>query len=104
MNVQPLTFENVPQAITELLQKVQKIETLVEARNNEAPQLIESEPYIYGINGLAEFLKVSLPTAQKIKNSGKVPFSQMERTIIFKKVEVLEALSNNKRKKGGANA
>jgi len=59
----------------------------------------DPEPFIYGITGLAKFLKVSLPTAQKIKNSGRIPFSQAERTIIFRKVEVLEALSNKKNRR-----
>lgn len=71
----------------------------IEVEPNEQP---EPEPYIYGITGLAQFLKVSIPTAQKIKNSGRIPYSQAERTIIFKKVDVLAALSNTK-KKGARN-
>ncbi len=63
----------------------------------EQPKELDPEPHIYGIKGLAKFLSVSFPTAQKIKNSGKIPFSQVERTIIFSKAEVLEAL----KKKGG---
>jgi hypothetical protein len=57
----------------------------------------DPEPYIYGITGLAKFLKVSLPTAQKIK--GKVPFSQSMRTIIFEKEKVLSSLANYNHKK-----
>lgn len=64
----------------------------------------DPEPLIYGIKGLAEFLKVSIPTAQKIKSSGRVPYSQAERTIIFRKDEVLNALSNKSKKIGGRHA
>ncbi|MDD3875845.1 MAG: DUF3853 family protein [Bacteroidales bacterium] len=60
----------------------------------------EPEPLIYGINGLAQYLKVSVPTAQKIKNSGKVPYSQAQRTIIFRKTDVLEALAYKKGRAG----
>jgi hypothetical protein len=60
---------------------------------------IDPEPYIYGINGLAIFLQVSTVTAQKIKNSGKIPFSQAERTIIFNKADVLEALKPKTKKR-----
>lgn len=56
----------------------------------------EKDDYIYGIYGLADLLKCSRPTAQKIKNSGKIPYYQSGRTIIFIKNEVLAALSNQK--------
>lgn len=92
MHTEKLSFNNLPEAVSELLAKMQKIENLIVATP------AEPEPFIYGIKGLAEFLKVSTPTAQKIKNSGRIPFSQAERTIIFRKTEVLEALSNKKKK------
>lgn len=92
-----LSFDNLPDAISEILSRVQKIENLIEATPAEVIPT-DPEPFIYGIKGLGLFLKCSTPTAQKIKNSGKIPFSQAERTIIFRKAEVLEALSNKKRR------
>ena len=50
--------------------------------------------------GLAKFMNVSTVTAQSIKNSGKIPYSQIQRTIIFEKSKIIEALSINKRKGG----
>jgi len=97
MEKQNLTYDNLPGAISEILARVTNIETLIEATPLETTSA-DPEPFIYGINGLAKFLKVSIPTAQKIKNSGKIPYSQAERTIIFRKAEVLEALSNKKKK------
>jgi len=100
MQTENLTYEKMPNAISEILVKVQKIETLIAATPTNTPSA-DPEPFIYGITGLAKFLKVSLPTAQKIKNSGRIPYSQAERTIIFRKADILEALSN-KNKKGYA--
>jgi len=40
---------------------------------------------------LAEFLGCSVPTAQKIKNSGKIPFHQVGRIVLFDKGEILNA-------------
>lgn len=97
MSTEKLSFENLPEAVSELLAKMQKIETLIGTTPPE-PAPADPEPYVYGIKGLAEFLQVSTPTAQKIKNSGKIPYSQAERTIIFRKADVLEALSNKKKK------
>lgn len=53
---------------------------------------------VYGVMGLAELLNCSRPTAQKIKNSGKIPFAQVGRIIIFDAEKVLAALEvKNKR-------
>jgi hypothetical protein len=93
-----ISFENLPEAVSELLAKVQNIENLIGATPTETSPA-DPEPFIYGIKGLAKFLQVSTPTAQKIKNSGKIPFSQAERTIIFRKADVLEALSNTKKRR-----
>jgi excisionase family DNA binding protein len=45
-----------------------------------------------GIHALANFLKVSHTTAQKIKNSGKIPYTQIGRKVLFDGNKVLEAL------------
>jgi hypothetical protein len=52
------------------------------------PPLLE-EP-IRGIRGLAKFLGVSNVTAQKLKNSGKIPYVQFNRVIFFDPSEVLK--------------
>lgn len=95
-----VTHNNLPEATKEILATLQKIETVLadlEAKQEQTTSSTDPEPYIYGIKGLAAFLKVSTPTAQKIKNSGRVPFSQAERTIVFRKSDVLRALlSKNK--------
>jgi len=98
MQTEKLSFENLPEAVSELLAKMQKIENFIDATPTETSPA-DPEPLIYGIKGLATFLRVSTPTAQKIKNSGRIPFSQAERTIIFRKADVLEALSNTKKRR-----
>jgi hypothetical protein len=50
---------------------------------------------IKGIHALAKFLQVSAVTAQTIKNSGKIPYSQFNRTIVFDGDEVLAAMKVN---------
>lgn len=72
-------------------------ETLFEVTPQQPIPAPDPEPLIFGIKGLSEFLHVSMPTAQRIKNSGRVRYSQAERTIIFNKAEVLEALTPKKR-------
>ena len=52
---------------------------------------------IRGISGLAQFLGVSIPTAQKMKNQHKIPFRQQGRILIFIEDEVLDAMKRMKR-------
>lgn len=65
-------------------------------------QIRSVEP-IRGIHGLANFLGVSAVTAQKLKNSGKIPFAQFERVVLFDPDKVMQSLEVNlkfaKRKK-----
>jgi hypothetical protein len=75
-------------------------EILLELRKS---QLLQDSPKklepIRGIHGLAEFLGVSPVTAQKLKNSGKIPFAQFERIVLFDPQKVMDALETNKKVK-----
>ena len=65
----------------------------VEAMKQARPE-VEEKPrkLVYGIAGLASVLGCSVPTAQKIKNRGDVPFMQKGRKIVFDVEAVLEAI------------
>ena len=52
--------------------------------------------FTYGVNGLAKLLGCTLPTAQKIKNSGVISYSQVNRTIVFETEKILSELANKK--------
>ncbi len=54
--------------------------------------------YLYSINALADFLNCSPVTAQKLKNSGKIRFSQFGRKCVFKTDEILEDISKLNKK------
>lgn len=81
------------------------VEEFLVILNQHFPQstnAVQAEPttekrYIYSIKGLAEFLNCSVPTAQKIKNSGKIPFMQTGRKCVFDGTAVLNSLSNQKK-------
>ncbi len=56
---------------------------------------------IHSIKGLAEYLDCSTVTAQTIKNSGRIPYMQVGRKVMFDTFEISKALEHQKRK-GGA--
>ena len=45
-----------------------------------------------GIKELSEFLEVNRNTASALKHSGKIPFTEFGRKIVFNSTEVLAAL------------
>lgn len=53
----------------------------------------ESEMYIYGVTGLAEFLGVCRTTACRIKKANIFPYYGYGRTTIFKIEEVLAGMA-----------
>jgi excisionase family DNA binding protein len=58
----------------------------------DPPHKTEEQPYLYSIKELAEFLGCSVVTAQKLKNTKRIPYFQTGRKLIFEKSKILEAL------------
>ena len=52
--------------------------------------------FLYSIRELAEFLNCSLSTAQKLKNSGKIRYSQFGRKCVFNSEHIIEDLKKEK--------
>lgn len=50
------------------------------------------EKYVYGIAGLARLIGCSEPTAHRIKASGKIPYTQIGRKIMFESEAVMAAI------------
>ena len=57
--------------------------------------------FLYSLQELATFLGCSIVTAQKLKNSGRIPFKQFGRKLIFNSSDVLQALNKERRIKNG---
>lgn len=73
-------------------------EVLAECSISKPAEVDENKDkkYEYGIAGLARILDCSITTAQKWKNSGKIPYKQIGRKVIFDVDKVLEAVSKKK--------
>ena len=58
--------------------------------------------YIHSMQEMADELHMSIVTMQKLKNSGRIPYKQEGRKIIFEVSEVLNAMNvvNGRRVKG----
>jgi len=83
--------------IDERLQRIEELLSTIKKHPVEIGKA-ESQKPIYSIRELAAFLGCSVTTAQKLKNSGRIPFRQFGRKIIFDGKEVLEAVRHHGQK------
>lgn len=51
---------------------------------------------------LAKFLKVSIPTIQKLRKGGKIPFFMLESSVRYNQNEVVKALEDEREQRGRA--
>lgn len=55
--------------------------------------------YLYSLKELADFIHCSLPTAQRMKNEGRIPYRQTGRKVIYDTYEILKSLEHLENKK-----
>ncbi|NDW11970.1 DUF3853 family protein [Bacteroides sp. 214] len=94
MNLEATIKEYVNEVVNDVVKA-----TLAERETHEAKKQEQETTLIRGISGLAKFLDVSVPTAQKIKNQKLFPCTQWGRILIFKSDEVLAGMANRKGKR-----
>lgn len=75
------------------------ISNALSSPNGPKPTQHREARHVYGIHGLARLLHCSNPTAQKLKNSGRIPYKQAGRKLVFDVDEVLKALEKQPMKK-----
>lgn len=80
-----LTVNDVKEAV---------LAALTEHESKKPQQNTNPEQYIYGLQGLADFLNVGVTTAWKIRKSGKIPSYQAGKKLFFKKSEVEKSTIN----------
>ncbi len=88
MSIDAAIKEYVDVAVAQAMEKAfaQKQNDMEECHIKNEPQIIR------GISGLAQFLNISIVTAQKLKNQGKIPYRQVGRVLVFVADEVLNAM------------
>lgn len=94
--VQPFTSAQVLSGDTPIYQlSVNQLLAILERKANSKKEIEEKskeKKYVYGLLGLSQLLDCSRPTAQRIKDSGEIPYAQVGRKLVFDADAVLEAL------------
>jgi excisionase family DNA binding protein len=69
-------------------------EAVAEEMAKTAQPTPEPQPKtLHSIRELSEFLGCSVVTAQRYKNEGRIPYSQVGRKVLFNTAEVLKAIN-----------
>lgn len=81
--------------VGDLLEKIKEtVRAEISIKKPETVQENKEDEYVYGIEGLANFLHCSKSKAQKLSNSGKIDSAifRFGRKIMFNKKEVIKSI------------
>lgn len=95
-----INFWQITKSMSELHEKLTKIENLLENSKKESKtnfRLIRAPKMLYSISELASLLGCSRSTAFRIKKSGKIPYYQINRKLIFKTALVLKSMAKGEK-------
>ena len=72
----------------------QAVKQQMECRSDGAAdaEVKEKGVFLYSLKELADFLHCSTPTAQRMKNEGRIPYKQTGRKVIYDTEEILRSM------------
>lgn len=93
-STEKLTFEQIPIAITELLERVRRIESLL----NGEKIALDIQDEMLDIKETSAFLKLSVSTIYSKVCRGEIPATKPGRQLYFNKAELTEWLKQKRKK------
>lgn len=88
-----ITFDQLPSAVAELLQKVSSIENILRNQTTQP----ETDQYLT-IQQTGELIKLSVPTIYGYVSRNAIPFSKKGKRLYFSKMEIMEWIKQGKQK------
>jgi excisionase family DNA binding protein len=93
--MQEITFEKLPQAVTQIYDKLEKIERLLESQNNVAR--VDNDKLLT-IREAAEVLHLSVPTIYGLVQRQAIPVAKKGKRLYFTKLELTEWIKTGRKK------
>ena len=90
-----ITFEKLPQAVTQLFDKLENLERLILSQNN-APQ--PEEDKILTIREAAEILHLTVPTVYGLVQPSEVPVCERGKRLYFYEQELVSWIMSGRKK------
>lgn len=94
MDSAKINFENLPQAVSLLLEKVDSLTMLLENKSNN-PNTVSNKPL--SIQEAAKFLKLSVPTIYGMVSRREIPFSKLGKRLYFSESELSEWIQTGRK-------
>ncbi|MEI8086204.1 MAG: helix-turn-helix domain-containing protein [Paludibacter sp.] len=89
----PISFENLPQAITLLIEKVESLELLL--KSQQSSQVASDKPM--SIIEAAKFVNLTVPTLYGFVSKRTIPFSKMGKRLYFSEMELTEWIQTGRK-------
>ncbi len=89
------TFEQLPQAVTQLYEKLTNIESLLLQKGKESPDEVDG---LLTVQDAAAFLSLSVPTIYGLISKKQIPVMKRSKRCYFSKVELMNYLKDGRRK------
>lgn len=89
-----ISFEQLPTAVGQLLNKVENIERLLQSTQRPTPEVDE----LLTIQQAAQFLKLTVPTIYGLVSRSAIPVSKKGKRLYFSKAELTAWIKEGRKK------
>jgi len=89
-----LTFEQLPQAVEQLYQKLEQIERMLNSQSTQNPSTPESP--LLTVREAAEFLSLAVPTVYSMVSKGELPHMKRSKRLYFDREELISYLKDGR--------
>jgi len=90
-----ITFEELPNAIMQLIKKVECIEQIIIKKDSPPQHEIDE---LLSVPQTAEFLRLTIPTIYSKVSKGELPCMKRSNRIYFSRIELMEYLKAGRKK------
>lgn len=95
MNTNVLSFENLPQAVSLLLEKVDSLEQLLKSQQTIISQAPSDRPM--SIKEAAKFVNLTVPTLYGFVSKRTIPFSKVGKRLYFSETELTSWIQSGRK-------
>ena len=89
--METMTFEQLPQAVATLIEKISKIEEILTEKNEQKEKFLTVEE-------AAKFLDLTVPTVYAKVSRGELPVMKRGKRLYFSNIELVEYIKNGRKK------
>jgi len=89
--METITFEQLPQAVATLIEKISKIEEILTEKNEQTEKFLTVEE-------AAKFLDLTVPTVYAKVSRGELPVMKRGKRLYFSNIELVEYLKAGRKK------